>query len=354
MHLEALPFTPENYRPEDQPASVPLENTIRWRWHSQQTNKRQANSRIVRWSDGSLSLQIGNEIFDVSTDRSNATGKAVPPTMPGAGLTNGHVKPEEATTFLVAQHGYAGFLETQAAVTGNMAFRLTSIASQSHRKLASALSAKSHTTTKSKTRMVAIDRDPEAEMAAFEASLKKGSRKKGVKREGAAGGAARKAGRGRSMRSTRLDDFSDDDDMDDSAAAEDADEPMSAKRAAAAERKRRKEREQAEMDDFLATESEDEAADSDDDDPGRKARSGRRDRAAREEEEAESDDMDAMEKNAERAARAERDRKKKKDAAAAPTSQRMPVAADIDSDDVDADESTFTKKKLVVESDEDE
>merc|ERR1711994_472251 len=44
-----------------------VENTIRWRQSFDSEGKafKESNARIVRWSDGSMSLHLGNEIFDI-------------------------------------------------------------------------------------------------------------------------------------------------------------------------------------------------------------------------------------------------------------------------------------------------
>ena len=45
-----------------------VENTIRWRYGIDKETgqpKKESNARVVRWSDGSLSLHLGSEIFDV-------------------------------------------------------------------------------------------------------------------------------------------------------------------------------------------------------------------------------------------------------------------------------------------------
>lgn len=46
-----------------------MHNTIRWR-QAQNNNggyHRESNSRIVKWSDGSMTLHVGSEVFDVIT-----------------------------------------------------------------------------------------------------------------------------------------------------------------------------------------------------------------------------------------------------------------------------------------------
>ena len=44
-----------------------MENTIRWRvdFDAEGNAIRESNAKLVKWSDGSLSLHLGSEIFDV-------------------------------------------------------------------------------------------------------------------------------------------------------------------------------------------------------------------------------------------------------------------------------------------------
>lgn len=44
-----------------------VENTIRWRYgYDKESNViKESNARFVRWSDGSMTLHVGSEIFDV-------------------------------------------------------------------------------------------------------------------------------------------------------------------------------------------------------------------------------------------------------------------------------------------------
>lgn len=44
-----------------------MENTIRWREGPDKEGNivKESNARLVRWSDGSYSLHLGSEIFDV-------------------------------------------------------------------------------------------------------------------------------------------------------------------------------------------------------------------------------------------------------------------------------------------------
>jgi RNA polymerase-associated protein LEO1 len=97
---------------------------------------RQSNSRIVRWSDGSLSLRLGSELFDITqtVDTSAATVRSTlgpaAPTPPGAG---------KGLTYLVQQHKRAFVLQAEATLTGTMTLRPTGMQSEAHRALVRAV-----------------------------------------------------------------------------------------------------------------------------------------------------------------------------------------------------------------------
>ena len=79
LSVEPRPFDPDTYEDdlleksetvdEEGQARVRLkvENTIRWRYEKDSEGNlvKQSNAKIVKWSDGSLSMYLGNEIFDV-------------------------------------------------------------------------------------------------------------------------------------------------------------------------------------------------------------------------------------------------------------------------------------------------
>ena len=51
------------------PCPLPqVENTIRWRYSQDEDGNevRDSNARVVRWTDGSMSLYLGSEIFDIT------------------------------------------------------------------------------------------------------------------------------------------------------------------------------------------------------------------------------------------------------------------------------------------------
>jgi RNA polymerase-associated protein LEO1 len=78
LDLETKPFRSEHYQPNaeefvDSKGVTRYKahdtNCIRWRQQVAEdgTSQPQSNSRFVRWSDGSLQLLVGDEVFDVVT-----------------------------------------------------------------------------------------------------------------------------------------------------------------------------------------------------------------------------------------------------------------------------------------------
>ncbi|XP_048338103.1 RNA polymerase-associated protein LEO1 [Sphaerodactylus townsendi] len=78
LSVEPRPFDPQYYEDEFEDEEMldeegrtrlklKVENTIRWRTRrdDEGTEVRESNARIVKWSDGSMSLHLGNEVFDV-------------------------------------------------------------------------------------------------------------------------------------------------------------------------------------------------------------------------------------------------------------------------------------------------
>ncbi|XP_017574991.2 RNA polymerase-associated protein LEO1 [Pygocentrus nattereri] len=78
LSVEPRPFDPQYYEDEFEDEEMldeegrtrlklKVENTIRWRSRRDEEGNevRESNARIVKWSDGSMSLHLGNEVFDV-------------------------------------------------------------------------------------------------------------------------------------------------------------------------------------------------------------------------------------------------------------------------------------------------
>lgn len=78
LSVDTRPFDPDTYEDEideedmldeegRQRIKLKVSNTMRWREYMDDngTMIKESNTRIVKWSDGSMSLHLGNEIFDV-------------------------------------------------------------------------------------------------------------------------------------------------------------------------------------------------------------------------------------------------------------------------------------------------
>lgn len=79
LSVDCRPFDPETYEDEIEDEDsldeegrarlkLKVENTIRWRigFDAEGKATRESNARMVKWSDGSMSLYLGDEIFDVT------------------------------------------------------------------------------------------------------------------------------------------------------------------------------------------------------------------------------------------------------------------------------------------------
>lgn len=155
LRIESSRFDEDTFSPEAEEAAgpVPVESVLRWRWHQLDAASpilKQSNARIVTWSDGSQSLQVGAELFDVvlqpATQSTSSSG----------------------STYLAASHDYATLMETQARIDGHMTFVPSAVGSSTHKKLASHVSQR-HVKTQ-RTQTIAIAKDPMAQLAEDEAA----------------------------------------------------------------------------------------------------------------------------------------------------------------------------------------
>ncbi len=147
LNIEAAPFHPATYTASDPSLgegegesgsrSVRLlaENTVRWRLNPRDQAK-ESNARIIRWSDDSYSLLLGEELFDISRKD----------------IASDH-------TYLLANHAGEGLLQTQTQFTSSMTFKPHSMHSATHRKLTQAISSKHKKVTR--TKMISSLTDPE-------------------------------------------------------------------------------------------------------------------------------------------------------------------------------------------------
>ena len=109
-----------------------LLNTIRWKLEEgpDGTVKKVSNARFVKWSDGSMSLQVGDELFDV----------------PRKVVTKDH-------SYLTLMHPEDGILRTVRRFTKSMTFQPYGLSSKSHAELKADIARRSLT---SKGRTVKI------------------------------------------------------------------------------------------------------------------------------------------------------------------------------------------------------
>ena len=185
VNVESRPYDPDLYRltssfdPDEvkdpsvaQTKMIGLRNTLRWKWVTGPDGEpmRQSNSRVLRWSDGSVSLQVGNEVYDMSPSHGslgkrpnpsavasgtatagnntpNASGTATPAgpsNVAGVGQKLGAAAaaaaaatgvPADETTYVCVPDRGSGILVTECAVTGSITLIPTSMTSGSHMEI---------------------------------------------------------------------------------------------------------------------------------------------------------------------------------------------------------------------------
>jgi RNA polymerase-associated protein LEO1 len=117
-----------------------VENTIRWRVAKDENGDdiKESNARVVRWSDGSLSLLLGNEVFDIHKQQL---------------LNSDH-------SHLFVRQGTG--LQAQAVFRTKLTFRPHSTDSITHRKMTLSMADKFNKTQKIRVLPV-IGKDPETQ-----------------------------------------------------------------------------------------------------------------------------------------------------------------------------------------------
>ncbi|KAH9967287.1 Leo1-like protein-domain-containing protein [Russula dissimulans] len=329
VKVDSKPFHPDTYvGPEheedflggtherDMGIKLRVENTVRWRWTKDKDDRdnRQSNAHIIRWSDGSMSLRLGKEYFDINqvidssgsahrqafglsqNSQSHSQGTPTPTPTKAHGLT-----------YLVAQHKRAEILQAEAAITGFLTLRPTDMQSETHRLVVRAVGQKHSKVARLR---MAPDMDPEREkQELIRASAKKPRHARAGEEGGSGAGGARRrraSGGGRRRSAGDMDIWSDDDDAAYDAYGNDGDDGRSpAKKRRAREPEERRGGEY-QTDDFVVADSDSDdaaaAGHGSDVDGGagdgratraRKKRAGRED-AEEEEEEDVLDKLDAQ------------------------------------------------------------
>ncbi|XP_074277723.1 protein LEO1 homolog [Silene latifolia] len=150
MGIDPKPFDPKTYVEEDVFVTdesgvkkrIRLENNIvRWRTVKKADGSLayESNARFVRWSDGSIQLQIGNEVLDISVQ---------------------DAKHDNAYLFL--RHG-KGILQSQGKLLKKMRFMPSSLSSNSHRLLTALVDSRHKKVYKVKNCITDVDPEKEKE-----------------------------------------------------------------------------------------------------------------------------------------------------------------------------------------------
>ncbi|KIJ20812.1 hypothetical protein PAXINDRAFT_95809 [Paxillus involutus ATCC 200175] len=142
----------ESVREKSMTIKLKVENTVRWRWIKDEfgQDKRQSNSRIIRWSDGTLSLLLGKELFDINQTIDTSGGivrQSIGGSQPSQNAPVASQQPpsgvkSQGLTYLVAQHKRSEVLQAEAVITGYMTLRPTGMQSETHRMLVRAVGQK--------------------------------------------------------------------------------------------------------------------------------------------------------------------------------------------------------------------
>ncbi|KAJ1653818.1 Paf1 complex component [Dispira simplex] len=163
LHVEPEEFSPDDYHEETpDPTSglsdlnsvkLKVENTIRWR--RVKGHRVESNARFVRWSDGTMSLVLGNEYFDAVLKPSN---------------------PQQH--ILTTHHPDANLLQGCCAVNQNVTFRPSSTSSLTHKNFTMSVADRHRKTTKAKLYHTTYD----PEKAKREMEIRENERLKAQKR----------------------------------------------------------------------------------------------------------------------------------------------------------------------------
>lgn len=141
--VQPAAFEEDLYIPEEEEAQYKgyVHNMIRWRYQRDKDGEiirkddgglaRESNTRLVQWSDGSYTLHIGNEAFDIQTVDSSSNGFA--------GL-NGYVYLSQKATFNDADDmeedtPSGTVLEGIGPVTSRLIAKPSSLQSEAHKSL---------------------------------------------------------------------------------------------------------------------------------------------------------------------------------------------------------------------------
>lgn len=282
VKMDSKPFHPDTYigpehdeddghhnesiREKSMSIKLKVENTVRWRWTKDEfgQDKRQSNSRVIRWSDGSLSLRLGKELFDI-TKTVDTSGGVVRQSLggthpsqpsqsqPAASQNLLSSSRSQGLTYLVAQHKRSEVLQAEAVVTGYMTLRPTGMQSETHRMLVRAVGQKHN-----KVARLRMAPDPTMDPEREKMELMKQSARKSKKKTDDTGFGVRKKRYSQSRKRQGHDIWSEDEEEPEYEGSED-DDDLGASKRKADEQKKRGPGEYQEDDFVVADESDDDA-----------------------------------------------------------------------------------------------
>lgn len=114
---------------------IGVRNTMRWRWVTGPDGQpeKQANARMLRWSDGSVSVQIGSEMFDLAPSYGTTLAREQDLAKAEDGKTAKSGSAETSYVCVAAPNEQV--LVTETAIEGQLSLVPTSMDSKTHREL---------------------------------------------------------------------------------------------------------------------------------------------------------------------------------------------------------------------------
>ncbi|OCF45100.1 RNA polymerase-associated protein LEO1 [Kwoniella heveanensis CBS 569] len=369
VNIESKPYEPDLYREslDEEPIDgatdpigakskmIGVRNTIRWRWVTGGDGEpmRQSNARMLRWSDGSVSLQLGNDLFDVAPSHGATLARPSDPkpSVP-AGKAN-EVVPNtvSATTFLSVIEPNEQVLVTERAIAGQLSLLPTSMDSKTHLELVkhvgqqhvkhSRMKMLEETADEETLQKLLLKSAPNREMIKGKAATNPrrsnlgGGSGSGLGRTGSGlGGGAGSKGR-RSFRKSYYSDSSDDDS---GAGSERGGRSSQRTRIAGRDRDRDAAGDYDEDDGFVVADSEEDEDAYGSRRKNKKSNKKRKTKYTDDEDDEDEEELDEMEEAERRIEERERERKRaKKDSGAGTSSSKKKSRDYVDSDDDDED-----------------
>lgn len=132
LHMEPQPFYPSQCKPLNSTERMlyTTQNVVRWA-HHKGTNTFMSNARIVRWSDGSVTLNVGSDLFTLQPSKENALAMLACPVVvrKGAAEVPAMVSVRNPKEYFLAEGALASSIE-EAVIAENARFR--SLSTQYH------------------------------------------------------------------------------------------------------------------------------------------------------------------------------------------------------------------------------